>query len=79
MQLNFRGHIDQLYKQVYCVYVPNREEVTGEWTTLHIEELRDLYPSLYVVGVVISGRMRCARYMACMGGGDVRCVLAGFL
>jgi hypothetical protein len=56
---------------VYCVCVLNREEVTGEWTKLHIEELHDLYPSLNVIGVVKSGRMRWARHMAGMGGGDV--------
>ena len=51
--------------------VPNREEVTGEWTKLHIEELHDLYPLLNVIGVVKLGRMRWARHRAGMGGGDV--------
>jgi hypothetical protein len=62
---------EQLYKLVCCVCVPNKEEVTGEWTKLHIEELYDLYPLLNVIGMVISGRMRWARHIAGMGGGDV--------
>ena len=30
------------------IFVPKRDEVTGEWRKLHNEELNDLYPVLFV-------------------------------
>ena len=35
------------------IFGPKRDEVTGEWRTLHNEELNDLY-SLNIVGVIKS-------------------------
>jgi hypothetical protein len=32
------------------IYVSKRDEVTGEWRKLHIEELNDLYYSLNIFG-----------------------------
>jgi hypothetical protein len=33
------------------IFEPKRDEVTGEWRKLHIEELNDLYSSLNIVQV----------------------------
>jgi hypothetical protein len=40
------------------VFGPTRDEVTGEWRTLYIEELNDQYSSPSIVGVIKSRRMR---------------------
>jgi hypothetical protein len=39
------------------IFGPKKNEVTGEWRKLHIEELNDLYSSLNIVQVIKS-RMR---------------------
>jgi hypothetical protein len=36
------------------IFGPKREEVTGEWTKLHNEELNDLYSTPYIVQVIKS-------------------------
>ena len=54
------------------IFGPKRDEVTGEWRTLHNEELNDLYSLPYIVRVVKSRRMRWADHVARMGEG--RCV-----
>jgi hypothetical protein len=40
------------------LFGPKRDEVTGEWRKLHIEELNDLYFLPNIVRVVKSRRMR---------------------
>ena len=40
------------------IFVPRREEVTGEWRRLHNEEINDLYSSPNIVRVIKSRRMR---------------------
>jgi hypothetical protein len=40
------------------IFGPKREKVTGEWRTLHNEEVRDLYSSPNTVRAIKSGRMR---------------------
>ena len=46
---------------------PKRDEVTGEWRKLHIEELRGLYCSPNTVWVIKSRRMRWVGHVARMG------------
>ena len=48
------------------VFVPKRDEVTGEWRKLHNEELSDLYSLPNVVWAVKSRRMRWAGHVAHM-------------
>jgi len=40
------------------IFVPRRDEVTGEWRKLHNEELNDLYSSPSIVQVIKSRGMR---------------------
>jgi hypothetical protein len=40
------------------IFGPKRDEVTGEWSKLHNEELHDPYCSLNIVRVIKSRRMR---------------------
>ena len=40
------------------IFGPKRDEVTGEWRTLHNEELNDLYSSPNIVRVIKSRIMR---------------------
>jgi hypothetical protein len=49
------------------MFGPKRDEVTGEWRKLHNKELRDLYSSPSIVGVVKSRRMRWVGHVARMG------------
>jgi hypothetical protein len=41
-----------------------RDEVTGEWRRLHIEELNDLYSSPNIIRVIKSRKMRWAGHVA---------------
>jgi len=50
------------------IFVPKREDVTGEWRKLYNEELNDLYSSLNIIQVIKSRRMRWAGHVARMGG-----------
>ena len=43
---------------------PKRDEVTGEWRKLHIEDLSDLYSSPKIVRLIKSRRMRWAGNVA---------------
>ena len=49
------------------IFGPRRDEVMGEWRSLHNEELNDLYSSPNIVRVIKSRRMRWAGHVACMG------------
>jgi len=50
---------------------PKRDEVTGEWSRLHNEELHDLYCLSNIVREIISGRMRWAGHAESMGNRKV--------
>ena len=50
------------------------DEVTGEWSKLHNEELNDLYCSPNIVRVIKSRRMRWAGHIERMGRGEVYAV-----
>ena len=52
------------------VFGPTRDEVTGEWRKLHIEELSDLYSLPNIVRVVKSRRMRWEGEFGAYGGGE---------
>ena len=49
------------------IFGPMRDEVTGEWRGLHIEELNDMYTSPNIVRVIKLRRMRWAGHVARMG------------
>jgi len=49
------------------IFGPRRNDVTGDWMRLHIEELNDLYCSPNNVRVIKSRRMRWAGHVARMG------------
>jgi len=49
------------------IFGPRRDEVTGEWSRLHNEELNDLYSLPNIVRVIKSRRMRWAGHVARMG------------
>jgi hypothetical protein len=48
------------------IFGPRRVEVTGEWSKLHNEELRDLYFSPSIIRIMKSRRMRWARHVTRM-------------
>ena len=50
---------------------PKRDEVTGEWSKLHNEELNDLHCSLDIIWLMKSRIRRWAGQVACMGD---RCI-----
>ena len=57
------------------IFGPRRDEVTGEWRTLHNEELNDLYCSPNIVRVIKWRRMRWARHVARTGDESGVCMV----
>jgi hypothetical protein len=53
------------------IFMPKRDEKTGEWKVLHNEEPHDLYSSSNTIRVIKSRRMRWAEQVARMGTGKV--------
>jgi hypothetical protein len=49
------------------IFGPKRDEVTGEWRKLHVEELRDLYSSPSIIRIIKSRRIRWAGHVVRMG------------
>jgi hypothetical protein len=49
------------------IFVPKRDEVTGEWRKLHNEELHNLYSSPNISRMIKSRRMRWTGHVARMG------------
>jgi len=52
------------------IFGPRRDEVIGEWSKLHNEELNDTYPSPNIFRVIKSRRMRWEGHVARMGEKD---------
>jgi len=50
------------------IFVPRRDEVTGQWRKRHNEELNDLYFPHNIFGVIKLRIMRCTGHVARMGG-----------
>jgi len=50
------------------IFVPKRDEVTGEWRKLHNEELCEMYLSSNIFRVIKSRRMRWVGHVARMRG-----------
>ena len=59
------------------IFGPKRDEVTGEWRKLNIEELNGLCCSSSIVRVIKSKRMRWEGHVACKGERSVYRVLVG--
>ena len=53
------------------IFGPKRDEVTGEWSRLHNEELNDLYSSPNIVRMIKSRRMGWDGHVARMGRREV--------
>jgi hypothetical protein len=53
------------------IFGPKRDEITGEWTQLHNEELHDMHCSLSFIRVIKPRGMRWVGHVACKG--DERC------
>ena len=49
------------------IFGPKRDDVTGEWRKLHIEELNDLYSSPNILWLIKLRRKGWAGHVACMG------------
>jgi hypothetical protein len=49
------------------IFGPKRDEVTGEWSKLHNEELNDPYSSPNIFRVIKSRRIKWAGHVARMG------------
>jgi hypothetical protein len=49
------------------IFGPKRDEVMGDWRTLHNEELHNLYSSPNIIRMIKSRRMRWAGHVARMG------------
>jgi hypothetical protein len=52
------------------IFGPRRDEVTGEWSKLHNEELHNLYSSPDIIRQVKSRRMRWVGHVARHGRGE---------
>jgi len=65
-ECRLRVFVNRLLKRIF---VPKRDEVTGDRRKLHSEELNVLFSPPNTVWVIKSRRMRWARHVARMGGG----------
>jgi hypothetical protein len=49
------------------IFGPKRDEVAGRWSKLHNDEFRYLYPSICIIIIIKSRRMRWTGHVARMG------------
>jgi hypothetical protein len=49
------------------IFGSERDEVTGEWTKLHNDELHNLFSSPNIIRQIKSRRMRWAEHVECVG------------
>jgi hypothetical protein len=49
------------------IFGHKKDEVTGDWRKLHIEELCNLYSSQNIILQIKSRRMKWVGHVACMG------------
>jgi len=49
------------------IFVPKRDEVTGEWRKLNSEKINDLYCSPNIVRLIKKRRMRWVRHVVRIG------------
>ena len=54
-------------RELRRIFGPKRDGVTGEWRTLHNEELNDLYCSPNIIREIKSRRTRWAGHIERMG------------
>jgi hypothetical protein len=65
-------------RELKRIFVPKRDEATGEWRKLHSGELHNLYSSPDIIRQIKSRRMRWAGHVARKGEGrNVYSVLMG--
>jgi hypothetical protein len=57
------------------IFVPKKDEMTGEWRKLHNKELHDLYSSPSIIRIIKWRRMRWADHVARMGEKRYACRL----
>ena len=57
----------RVFENIFRIFGPRRDEVTGEQRRLHNEELNDLYSSPNILRVIKSRRMRWAWHVARIG------------
>jgi hypothetical protein len=55
---NRNTEINLCYNKLNEIFGPKRDEVTGEWRKLHIEELHDMYSSPSIIRKIKVRRMR---------------------
>jgi hypothetical protein len=63
--MHFERNVERI--RVLRIFGPKRNGVTGRWTTLHNEELHNLYSSPSIIRITKSRRMRWAGHMTRMG------------
>jgi hypothetical protein len=49
------------------IFRPKRDEVTGDWRKIHIEEIHNLYSTPNIIRMIKSRRMRRGGHVARMG------------
>jgi hypothetical protein len=55
-----------IHRVLRRIFVPKRDDVTGDWRKLHNEELHNLYSSPNIIRMIKSKRMRWVGHVALM-------------